>query len=75
MSFGSGPFTPWAAIKAFGRRREAAAEAADASERRAALDEEELRELDEAGYEAVAPAHHPSAPATRRSLLHRLLGR
>ena len=75
MSFGTGPFTPWAAIKAFGRKREAAAEAVEASERQAALDEEELHELDEAEYAAVAPTHHISAPARQRSVLDRLLGR
>jgi hypothetical protein len=75
MSFGSGPITPWAAIKAFGRKREAAAEAIEASERRAALDEEELHELDEAEYAAVAPTHHIAAPARQRSFLDRILGR
>jgi hypothetical protein len=76
MSFGSGPFTPWAAIKALGRKREASAEAVEASETRAALDEEELHELEDADYAAVAPgAAHSAAPTARRTFLDRLLGR
>lgn len=74
MSFGSGPFTPWAAIKAFARRRGVTPEAVDANERQVALDEEELHELDEAEYAAVAPAH-AVAPTPRRNLLDRILGR
>lgn len=76
MTLGPGPISGWAIIKALGRKREDAAQAAEASENRAVLDEEELRELEEAEYEAVSPVHTPSQPpARRRSLLGRLLGR
>jgi hypothetical protein len=50
-----------------------AADAADASTSRAALDEEELRELERTEFYADAPA--PAAPAPRRTWLDRLLRR
>ena len=76
MTGPSSPIAGRATIKALDADLEEAAEALEDREHQASLDEEELRELEEAEYEAVAPHHHPApAPAPRRSLLDRLLGR
>ncbi len=80
MTFGQGnPIVSRAIIKGLGREGEAAAEAREDGESRAALDEAELRELERAQFAMVASAVHvaPAAPraARRRSLLDRLLGR
>jgi hypothetical protein len=76
MSFGSGPLTGWAFIRALFRRSDAAARTAEAGTRRAVLDEAELHDLEDAEYAGVKPAApHPSAPVRRRSFLSRLLGR
>ena len=77
MTFGMGsPIVSRAIIKELGRNGEAAAQAHEAGESRAALDAAELRELEQAELAVVVPVSHPAPPAARhRSLLDRLLRR
>lgn len=79
MTFGgANPITARAALKTLNGDQQAA-EAREAGQSRAALDEAELRELEHAEYYGgetaqAAPAVAPPA-ARRRSLLDRILGR
>ncbi len=74
----TGPASPIAGraiIEAVDRDLEEAAEALEDGQRRAALDEEELRELELAEYAAVSPVPHPAPAPARRSVVDRLLRR
>ena len=75
MAFGrGGPIVGHAIIKALGRDQETRAGARDAAVDRAALDEEELREVEYASMGLPLPVH-PMEPRRRRSILRRLLRR
>ncbi|MHB8398734.1 MAG: hypothetical protein ACYDCI_07345 [Candidatus Limnocylindrales bacterium] len=64
-----------AIIIALGQDQEAAADASDANDDRAALDDAELRELEQAQYYGAAPSQPPVRATPRRRLVDRLLGR
>jgi hypothetical protein len=71
------PIVSRAIVKELGHEGEAAAEAHEAAESRAALDAADLRELERAEYYngAPTPVPAPAAAARRRGLLDRLLRR
>ncbi len=69
-----GPIVGYAIVKALNRDQESRALDHDAAESRAALDEEELREVEYASMGLPVPARLTS-PHPRRSLLHRIFRR
>jgi len=69
------PIIAKATIETVGREDEDAAAAREASESRAALDDAELRALERAENQVVAPKPPTKVAGQRRSLLDRLLGR
>jgi hypothetical protein len=77
MTGPSSPIAGHAIIKALDSDLEDAAEDLEDGERRAALDEEELHELEEAEFAAVTPSQHPAPAAAvrRRTFLDRVLRR
>ncbi|MBI2776184.1 MAG: hypothetical protein HYX57_02795 [Chloroflexi bacterium] len=75
MTFGNnGPIVGHAIIKATGTEREASARAHEAAASRAALDEDELREVEYAAMGLPLP-HRETSSRPRRSILRRLLRR